>query len=99
VLASNLGADLGVRVDPSPDAHDGQLQLTVVTTRSLRTAFAVIARLLLGRRRDPSVVRVLGHRVRITAHPAQPVHLDGDPMGSTPVELETLPAAVELVVP
>jgi diacylglycerol kinase (ATP) len=99
VVASNLGAEVAVPLDPHVDPHDGCLQLTVVTARTVRDVIGLLVRLLFRRRRDPRVIRFTARSVRITAHPPQPVHIDGEMLGRTPVVLEVVPGAVELVVP
>jgi len=40
-----------------------------------------------------------GRHISITADPPQPVHIDGEVVGSTPVSVDILPKAIRVLVP
>lgn len=48
---------------------------------------------------DPGIGYATGRRVLIDADIAQPVHVDAEPFGTTPVTIEVLPGAITLMVP
>lgn len=99
VVVMNTSVDLGIPMLPTADPHDGKLDITVMTTRTWWGVLGVLAAAVLRRPRTAAVIQFSAQRVRITAHPAQPIHLDGEMVGPTPVLVEVLPAAVELVLP
>jgi len=99
VVVMNTSVDLGIPMLPSADAHDGRLDITVLTTRNWWGVLRVLAAAILRQPRPAAVIQFSAKRVRITAHPAQPIHVDGEMVGPTPVVVEILPAAVELVLP
>jgi YegS/Rv2252/BmrU family lipid kinase len=43
------------------------------------------------------VIRLRGSRIRIDANPPAPTELDGEVIGETPLEIEVLPRAIELI--
>ncbi len=99
VVVMNTSVDLGIPMLPSANPHDGRLDITVMTTRNWWGVLRVLVAALLRRPHNAEVIQFSAKRVRITAHPAHPIHLDGEMVGPTPVLVEVLPAAVELVLP
>jgi diacylglycerol kinase (ATP) len=81
-----------------PDARvdDGLLDIVLFQGRGGADAAAHTARVLAGlHRTDPNVTMRRARRVRIeTPHGALPVQTDGDPRGTTPLEVEVLPQAL-----
>jgi diacylglycerol kinase (ATP) len=49
--------------------------------------------------RSPYVTRLRGRQVTIEAEPALPVQFDGDVDGTTPVSIDMMPGALDVVVP
>jgi len=47
----------------------------------------------------PDVVSLTGRRVRLESDRPVPVQADGDPAGTTPVEISVLPGALEVYAP
>ena len=86
----------------APDAHmdDGWLDISLIRAETLQdfvmkmSALAVLKRPL-----EPDILvrRVTG--VDIETTPVQPVHLDGDPMTKTPIQVRVEPRTLTLMVP
>lgn len=101
VLLTNIGMlpDINLRVTPDTDPHDGQLDVTIISSRTVWDAFVIFIRMLTWR--SPKVRRMKhfkADRVRIDADPPLAVQIDGEMVGTTPVEAEVLHRAVKLVV-
>jgi diacylglycerol kinase (ATP) len=90
----------GFRVAPQADATDGLLDLCVFRRASfwhgLRFAAGVIARRH-HRMADCTIGRV--RRLRITSEEPVPYQVDGDPGGLLPLDIETLPGRLTMIVP
>ncbi len=105
VLVANAGELLPGLVRPRlrilPD--DGLLDVIVVAASGpldgLRGAWEALAQPALGEHAGGRVFRTQGRDVEIEAEPAEPVELDGDPHGTTPVRATLLPQAISIVVP
>jgi YegS/Rv2252/BmrU family lipid kinase len=83
---------------------DGLLDVTVVAPENRRGAIAASYHLLQSalfghavEREDIAYLRA--KRVRVTARPAQKVALDGEVMGTTPIEIECIPGGLTVLVP
>ncbi len=101
VLVANIGRihNLPLHLDPATSAHDGLLDVSVISSRSAWQLLQVLARLLAWRRRPTrSLMRFSCRRLLIEADPPLPVQVDGEIVGATPLLLEVRPAAVEFVV-
>jgi hypothetical protein len=48
---------------------------------------------------DPQVDIYRAHRIEVKTGRPLPVHVDGEPIGYTPVVIETVPRALRLLVP
>jgi diacylglycerol kinase (ATP) len=103
VLVAN-GGILGqppFRWGPDIRPDDGRVDVCIVRARTVWDYLVLGWHVLLGQhRRDPRV-RYLPARRRVTVaakHP-MPVQADGEIIGETPVEVEVVPAAVQVVVP
>ena len=94
----NYAAHFALAPDARPD--DGLLDFLLVrrgTARDLpRLALAAFAGSL-PRYRD--VTYVQGGKLRVTAEKPVPVQIDGDPGGTTPLDISVLPGALEVLVP
>lgn len=101
VLCLNVGR-IGqtVVVDEEIEPDDGQLHVGIVKRATpwqvLATASGMVA---FGRDAHPNVAWLRGERLRLDGDEALQLQVDGDPAGETPVEVELLPAAVEVSVP
>jgi YegS/Rv2252/BmrU family lipid kinase len=101
VLLTNIGLvpDLNLRVTPDTDPHDGLLDVTMISSRTIWDVLAILFRMLTWRRRKvPRMKNFKATRVIIDASPPLPVQIDGEILGTTPVEAEVIPSAVKLVV-
>lgn len=83
---------------------DGLLDVTVVAPESRRSAIAASYHLLqsafLGNAAEREDIAYLrAKRVKVTAHPAQKVALDGEVIGTTPIEIECVPSGLTVLVP
>jgi diacylglycerol kinase (ATP) len=85
---------------PDITSVDGMLDMVAVTATGGAQIARVIGRFLTkSLQRSPHVLHVRTARVHIEADPPMPVQLDGDVVGSTPVEMEILPRRARLIVP
>ncbi len=105
VLAANSGelvpGWLGPRLPVDPD--DGLLDLFVLQAGGpvggLRGVGELLARGRLGDLPSGLGFRVRGRRVRIAGQPAQPVQVDGDPLGAGTLEATVEPGGLTILVP
>ncbi len=101
VLISNIQLYAGI-VRPSPEAHvdDGLLDVCVFKG----TGFAYMARhfitIAVGRAaQDPHLINLRGRHIRVsTKHPIA-VHVDAEPIGVTPIDVQVVPGALRVIVP
>jgi diacylglycerol kinase family enzyme len=81
-------------IDPS----DGLLDVLLLAPESL--TLASLANALV--RTEETVARAhlfQGKRIHLDADPPQPVGIDGETLGDTPVTIEVIPQAIEVIVP
>lgn len=101
VLIFNLAAyALGLMWAKNVAGDDGQLELRLFSRRSawnLITLFWSAWHGTVDQRRD--VICVSTPSVTITSEQPVEVHLDGDPAGTTPVEISVIPRALTLFIP
>jgi diacylglycerol kinase family enzyme len=102
VLVANLGkiqGGLPILPDAVPD--DGQFDIAVLKTRTLRSWVGVAARILVrSRKPGPDVDTFRAHTVEIRCDRAQPVQFDGDTVEPTDrLDLEIDPSSLTLAVP
>lgn|GEM_PF-146975 len=101
VLCLNAGR-IGqtVVVDEHISLDDGLVHVGVVRRAAPWRVLASAAGMVVaGRDAHPDVEWRSCERVRVEASPALQLQVDGDPHGTSPVELVVLPGAVELAVP
>lgn len=103
VVVANGGAvgDPMLRWGPDVRMDDGELDLCVVRARSVLD-YVVLAWNLLrgGQRRDNRLICLrVGHSALIRAKNTMLVQADGEIVGKTPVRIEVVPQAVEVIVP
>jgi diacylglycerol kinase (ATP) len=91
----------GMHIAPGARANDGLLDVCVVGDISRLTALRQLPNLYRGRHVDhPAVTLHAGvRRIAVDGANGTPVHLDGEPFGSLPIEIEVAPAALEVARP
>ena len=101
VLISNIQLYAGI-VRPSPEARvdDGWLDVCIFKG----TGFAYTARhfisLALGRAaQDPQLINLRGRQIRVSAKHRVAVHVDAEPIGVTPIDVQVAPRALRVIVP
>ena len=85
---------------PTAAMNDGLLDLTFFHNVTIFNGLGTL--LNLGIRRhinDPNVAYVTGARITIETESPQPVHVDAEPFGQTPVTIDVMPGALPLLVP
>ena len=101
ILISNaqLYAKL-VRVAAGAYLDDGLLDVCVFKGSSLASTVHHAAMVFAGRHlRDPQVEYYQCRKVSISTATPLPVQVDGDPIGTTPMEFEVVPRALNVLVP
>ncbi|MER2600659.1 MAG: diacylglycerol kinase family protein [Caldilineales bacterium] len=91
-----------VVLDMAPQAalDDGLLDVAFFHNVTLWNAGATLARLLLHRHpSDPNAHYAQARRIEIVTARPEPVHLDAEPFGQTPLTISVLPAALPLLLP
>ncbi len=105
VFVANFGELVPKRVGPRrpvvPD--DGLLDVIALTAgdpaRGLLGVWEILSRRTDVQRAGRGLFRTTAQEVAIEAEPPQPVELDGDPRGVTPVTIRVLPGALSVIVP
>jgi YegS/Rv2252/BmrU family lipid kinase len=103
VTIANSGA-IGepiLRWGPNVRMDDGQLDVCIVRARNALDYLAVAWSVLLGRQRRDSRLHCLTaeNSVRVESKRPLLVHADGEIIGETPVRIEVMPGAVQVIVP
>lgn len=89
----------GMKICPDARTDDAWLDLCVVGDISRLTAIQQLPNLYRGTHvNHPAVTMRRARRVRIEGDTDARAHLDGEPFGSLPLEIELLPAALEVAV-
>lgn len=98
-LIANVGAyALDLPLTPAAAADDGRLDWLMLERAGLAPLLAYCWTAYRGRHLRRADVRAgQATRLRLTAATPTPVQLDGDPWGTTPVEVEIVPRALTLV--
>jgi YegS/Rv2252/BmrU family lipid kinase len=97
VNAGNVGMG-PVRLGRDISVSDGLLDLLVLRGKGMK-AFGQLGSAIAGVASGTEIDHVQGRAFRIEAHPPQPVQLDGELFGDTPLEIEVVPAALTAIVP
>lgn len=100
-VASNI-QHYAVVLDMAPSAllNDGLLDVAFFHGITLWNAGSTLAHLLTSQHpSDPNVRYAQARRIGIEALQPQPVHVDAEPFGVTPVEITVLPRALPLLAP
>ena len=100
-VASNI-QHYAVLIDMAPLAslNDGLLDVVFFHNVNWRNGLGMLRKLAVGQHMgDPGVGYAYARRVVIDADTAQPVHVDAEPFGVTPLTVEVLPHALRLLAP
>lgn len=101
ILVSNIGeiTDINFKITPQASAHDGQFDVTVISSRSIWYFFGMLVRVLLRRQCASALVQNFqSSSVEIHADPPVEVQIDGEDLGYTPFRAEIRRQGVQLVV-
>lgn len=102
VMVVNVGemAEMGLELAEGITPHDGKLDLAVITPHNAIGLARLLWRLLWGKLKDGRDVRFFTvTRARLEADPPLKVEIDGEPIGTTPIEVRAVPDGALLVVP
>ncbi|MEB3298430.1 MAG: diacylglycerol kinase family protein [Candidatus Sericytochromatia bacterium] len=89
-----------LKVTPEASVTDGMLDVAILRSRSFLEAWRDFFSIALGRVRDlPTYETLRCRRITLRSGKPLPFQVDGDLVGSTPVTLEVVPAALEVFVP
>ncbi len=87
----------GMRIAPAAVPDDGQLDLVIVGDLRRAELLAWLPTVYWGAHlRNARVTTARGRDVEIETDPAVPVHLDGEPVGVTPIRLTVRPRALRV---
>jgi len=90
----------GMRIAPDACVDDGRLDVCVVGDISRLTALRQLPNLYRGTHvRHPAVTMHQGVRLRIEGVPETRIHLDGEPFGGLPLDVELHAAALRVAAP
>src|SRR6266581_2494397 len=88
------------RFAPNSQIDDGLLDVVLIEDLSTFGVLALLPRLIFtGELRTSHVRRWRAQRVRLTTHKPAMFHGDGEIIGPTPVEIEVVPRAVQVLAP
>jgi len=97
MIANGAHIGGGMNVAPGADPTDGRLDVVVIGAKSRAGLLAWLPTLYWGghvRSKDVTVTRA--STVTIDATPPAPVHVDGEPLGTTPVTISIRPRALRV---
>lgn len=88
------------RMAPEAQMDDGILDVAVMTGHGWPSTVRHLAGLTLGQHvKDPDFFLRQTTHLSLLAQEALPVHVDAEPVGVTPVEVEVVPLALKVIVP
>lgn len=97
--ASHLGVTSGLNLSPTIDIEDGLLDIVVITRLELENIIAILTKKIA----EPNGLRSLYHwqvrQATIQSEPSQSTQVDGDHFGTTPIMVQSIPKALQVVVP
>jgi YegS/Rv2252/BmrU family lipid kinase len=101
VLVSNIQQYIGsLNVAREAQVDDGLLDVFVFKGLGFPYAVRHLLKIISQRYlQDPQVVHRQARHIEVQTEWATPVHVDGDPIGTTPVTLEAVPRALRVLVP
>lgn len=90
-----------LRLGPEARLDDGVVEAYIFRARTLLDYVWLLGYVLTGRqRRNRNLTwQRVTDSIRVDAIPPLPVQADGDPLGSTPVEIKVKPKAIRVIVP
>lgn len=100
VLVANSAELLSSRIQLVGDVSrvDGEFDVLIYTATNPATlAVAGLLSLTGHLERGGQVLRLRGKQIRIEAYPPAPTEIDGEVIGETPLEIDVVPAALELI--
>ena len=90
----------GMKIAPAADPADGAFDVVVIGALGRLELLRWLPTIYTGRHlRHPRIAVQRARRVRITASRPLPTHVDGEPIGTTPILLAMEPGALRLRVP
>ena len=99
MIANVAGYALDMKFTPGAEDDDGRLDWLVLQRPGLASLLAYCWTAYRGRHLRRGDVRAgQATRLRVTAATPTPVQLDGDPWGTTPVDVDIVPRALTLIV-
>jgi diacylglycerol kinase family enzyme len=99
ILANVAKMAFGGTVAADADPFDGRLDLLTVPRKGTLGVAALWARMMVsGLDRAPGVAHARATRLRLEAEDHVPFQLDGEPVGTLPVDIRVEPAAVRLLL-
>ncbi len=88
------------RIAPRAKMNDGILDLTVFEGHGVPSTIRHLAGLTLGQyARDPTVHFYRGRSFVIQTRKPLPIHVDAEPVGTTPVKIKVAPCSLNVVLP
>ena len=100
ILGNARYAGGGIEVAPSADPSNGLVELVVITPGGLLDLAEVTAKLLMGEVDESEhTLRASARTITLSAAPAIPFNVDGDPVGEGELSVEVVPGALQVLVP
>ena len=101
VVISNIQLYAGI-VRPSPDARvdDGLLDVCIFKGNSFVYTASHFISIALGQaRQNPRLINLRSQHIRVSAKQPIAVHVDAEPIGFTPIDVQVAPHALRVIVP
>jgi len=101
ILVANIGkiGEINLKVAPHTSCHDGQLDISIISSRTIWDLIKVLFRMLTWRYRSTRRLKhITSKRATISSSPPIPVQIDGEVLGVTPVVFDTMQHAVKMIV-
>ncbi|MGH2371580.1 MAG: diacylglycerol/lipid kinase family protein, partial [Chloroflexota bacterium] len=89
----------GLTLAPAIDVGDGLLDVIVIRKGDLASLLSVAASVLTSQQTAEPLQRWQAREVTVVAKPPQPVTVDGEMAGETPITARVIPQAVRVIVP
>jgi len=101
ILISNAQLYGGLlRITPEAQVDDGLLDVVIFSGVGPKYTLRHLLSVLGGRHlQDPSVKFLRARRVMVDCVEPWPIHLDGDPLGTTPMTFQVVPRALRVLIP
>ena len=101
IVASNIQLYGGImRIAPMASMTDGLLDISIFRGYTGLMAYIHFFSIMIGTHtRNPEITYHQGQRMTIETSRPLPVHLDGDVIGTTPLEIEVVPKMLRVIVP